>query len=182
MKKLFLCVVLFMFTACAGAGTPGASPSDAVTTFLAHVQAGEYDEASAIILGNDPMALADLEEEHRYLFQGLSYVNVTETVSGQRALVTLTITSVDFADVMAQIMADAELFLSIFEDVIYTELFDMVETMMIETITSGLAPTTSGEVTVALEKFYGQWRIIANEDFANAVTGGWLYFVENLGL
>ena len=181
MKKLLaglsaLLLILFACSPGVGAAPP---PGDAVTAFLSYVQAGEYAEAQALILGESSLALYDIEEEYKGIFQKLSYENISETINGNQAHVQLTINAVDFAATMEEIMAEA--FYWVFTDITVNELTDKVEVMFIEKMTDDTAPMLRSEVTVTLELHEGKWRIIADDDFADAVTGGLISFAEYAG-
>jgi len=176
MKKLYGWLLslgsIIIFTACSlGAGnTP--PPSETVTAFLAHIQAVEFAEADELILGD--ISLYEIEEEHRGMFANLSHEHISESINGSQASVTLTINAVDFVAVMDEVMVEA--FYLAFTEISAAELAILIETALIEGMTSSTAPIASSEVTVTLEMSDGEWKIIADDTFVNAVTGGFFSF------
>jgi len=165
-------------------GTPvsveGPSPREAVTTFLTYIQQGEYTEAHGLLLGDLPIFLYEIEEEYSGIFQKLSFRDISETISGSQASVTLTISAVDFAAVMGEVMAEAEAFLEIFQETTFDELLEQIDLMLMEKMTSDTAPMVNNEITIALQISEDQWKIVADGNLADAVTGGMLSFVETV--
>ena len=178
MKKLFSTILLLLLAACTG---PQASPVETVEAFLGHLRTGAHAQALGYLAGGaDPLALAQLEDAHSDIFQQLAYADLAEVrVDGTQAQVALTITAVDFAAVMEGIMEEALYF--VFADFPEEALTELVETMLYERMTYAYAPRLSQDITVALEQSGGQWRILADEAFANAISGGMLDFYERLG-
>jgi len=156
----------------------GLYPLDTAIAFLTYVQQGHYTEAHALIWGDFPIYLYEIEEEYRGIFQSLNYSNVSEAIEGRQIAVTLTITAVDFAAVMDEVMAEAEAFYSIFPDATFEELMRQIDIMLMLGMTAADAPLTSNEITMHLEMIEGRWMILANNILADAVTGGMLSFAE----
>ena len=159
-----------------GIAVDAISPSETITAFLAHIQAGEYAEAHGLILGESPIFFYDIEEEYSGIFKNLSYHNISERKDNGQAFVTLTIGAVDFAAVMEEIMI--ETFNLIFTEITQEELMEEIDYMLMDKMTAHDAPRISNEVIVTLEVFDNQWKIIMSEAFADAITGGMLSFVE----
>ena len=178
--KGFLLFFLILLVACSPAAAEEIPPpGETVVAFLTHIQLGEYEEAYALAAGEMLYALKEIEEEYRGIFESLSYGEMTETTEDGYAYVTFTINAVDFTAVMEGIMAEA--FHMVFEDITVSELTDRVRTMLVDEMTADTAPILSREITVALEIYDGQWKIIIDEAFVDAITGGFFSFAEYAG-
>jgi len=158
----------------------GLYPKDTAIAFLTYVQQGRYTEAHGLILGEFPIFLYEIEEEYSGIFQRLTFGagDISEAINGDQASVTLIISAVDFAAVMEEVMAEAEAFFTLFQNITYEELMEQIDTMLIEGMTADDAPMVNNEVTIRLVLSEGRWLITADDLLADAVTGGMLSFVE----
>jgi len=176
LKIFFAFFLLLIVTSC----TPqvlGPPPNEVVATFLGHLQASEYYEADAFVIAESPVSFQDVEEEYRGIFHNLTYGEMTEIINGNYATVTVSITNVYFTTLMDSIIN--EIFHLIFTDITDVELTEIIETMLIERLNSDTSQydRLTTEVTVNLMVFENYWRIIIDEPFADAMTGGLLTFV-----
>jgi hypothetical protein len=184
MKKLLFLIIILLLTAC---NRGGAMPSDTVVTFFEHLIAGEFTEAEDYIIyaEDEAFTISDIEEEYRVLFSQLTYRNVTNVINvsesaNNRASVRINLTAVDFITVMDETMAEALVF--IYAGVTEEELFDIIEDLIRKKITAENAPKTNVTIIADLEKDGGDWKIAANFEFLNAITGGLLEFAGRFGM
>ena len=179
MKKLSLILILFFFAACSQ-GSSSVSPSDTVHSFLTHIQMGEYEEAQGLIVDESPLALYEIEEEYRGIFNNLSFGDiVSEEINGASSYVRLTVKALDFASLMEEVMTEA--FVWIFSDITSTELSEKIKELLIEKINAEYPPIISSDVSVNLVRQEGRWKIAMDYSFADAVTGGMISFAEYAG-
>lgn len=179
MKKMciYLFSTLFLLSGCFLESGPATPPAEAVTTFLAYVKAGEYLEANSLVLGEYQLQLDEIEEEHQLIFKNLSYDNIIEEINGNSATVSLTINNSDFAEIMEAVMNEA--FTNwIFMYITEQELIEKMDAFLVEKMTADTVPITSRDVTVTLEVFENQWKIVADDNFIDAVVGGLLSLEE----
>ena len=178
MKKFFLLILLLLMSACSPEPDRLPCPIEPIMDFLTYIQSGEFTEAHKLTIGESP--LYQIEEEYRVIFQNLSYRDrdITGIIchESEEAEVILTISTVDFAAVMEDVMEEA--FPFVFMDITVADLLEMVSELMLERMLDEAAPIVSNEVTVYLELHEGQWKIIVDENFADAVTGGMLSFAR----
>ena len=179
MKKIYIYVIstLLLLSACFPTRGPSSPPAEAVATFLAYVKAGEYTGANNLVLGELPLKLYEIEEGHQLIFKNLSYEDITEEINGNQATVSLTISNLDFAAVMEEVFNEA-FFNWIFMDITDQELEDKMDALLIERMGADTVPLISQQVTVTLEIYNDQWKIIADPTFADAVSGGLISVTE----
>ncbi|MCL2016841.1 MAG: hypothetical protein FWG68_11415 [Defluviitaleaceae bacterium] len=199
--KMFFAVLLFVLfgmigfvgfaivSSCAAENIYGPPPDELVATFLDYLQAGEYLAADSLVSAESPVSLHDVEEEYRGIFHNLSYSDITATINGSQATVAVTITNLDFAMLMDNIMN--EVFHLIFTEITSEELTEIINNRLIEKLSADSAetpetsatpatpttPTIEKSVTVNLTVIENYWHIIVDEPFADAITGGLLSFV-----
>lgn len=179
MKKIYLLCLLLFFSAC-GFGANTSSPGDTVKAFLTYVQSGEYTEAQELVAYGSLLALYDIEEEYRGIFNMLSFGDISSVeINGTNSHVRLTVNAFDFASLMEDVMAEA--FNWIFMDISAAELTSKIEALLKEKINMDYPPILSKEVTVNLEYLEGRWKIVMDKAFADAVTGGMISFAEYAG-
>ena len=181
MKKTIysLLTSLLIIAACSPAAPELPPPGETITAFFDLMQTGEYAEAQDLLFDGAPLPLNEVEEEFRGIFKNISYEIISEEVNGEEASVELNISATDFAAVMEEIMAEA--FYWIFEGITENELANRIETMLLEKTASDTAPTTASYITVSLAAYEGQWQIVADYEFADAITGGLFSFAEYAG-
>ena len=169
----------FILTACSTAASNLPPPGDVVAVFLDHIQVGEYIQAQELLYDDSILPLHEIEDEFHGIFTNISYDIISEEIGENSADVTLRINSVDFSAVMEDIMSEA--FNWIFEDITTAQLSDRIETLLIQKMESDTAPQIQSDVVVTLLADDGAWRIAADQDFANALTGGLFSFAEYAG-
>ena len=177
MNRMFFLLTISLLLLSACSQKTSAPPGEVVSTFLSHIKAGEYTEAYGLLLGDYPVSLYEME--HTGIFQKLSYDSILEDIQGDKAFVTVNISSLDFVKLMEDVMAEA--FHMIFTDITQYELISRLESMFMKKMATYSGPIISNKVTVMLEVYDGQWKIIADNAFADAMTGGLLSFAEYAG-
>ena len=178
MKKFFFVIILVVLTACSREEPDWLpNPTDTVIDFLTYIQAGEFTEAHKLTTGESLLYL--IEEEYRKILQNLCYGEFLSGIihhENEEAEVILTISAVDFAAVMEEVMAEA--FYFVFMEITVVELEAKVSGLMLEKILAEEAPVVSKEVAVSLKLYEDEWKIVVDENFADAVTGGMLSFAR----
>lgn len=178
MKRLAVFLLILFLAACSSATADDSTlppPGETVTAFFAYIEAGEYEEAQGLLSGE--FSLLEVEEEYRGLiFGSLFHMDMPEEVGEGYAYVAITIRAVDFAAAMDEIMAEA--FPWVFEDITANQLADRLDSLLIEILESDAAPIMSSIIGVRLELYEGEWRILSDRDFADAITGGMISFAE----
>jgi hypothetical protein len=149
---------------------------------MGHVQSGDFEEAYAYVwdTGDDPLALLAIDTEYRVFFRSLAYDIEHESVSGDKASVTLAVAAADFAFALQAAVNEAMGLKT--EETTEESLYMLIEMLLYEKMTSDRAPTRSVTLQVALERRGGEWKIIACHAFADAVTGGILNLAQHFGV
>ena len=161
---------------------------DTVAAFFEYLQTGEYEAAQAMLAEESALVLSEMELVYKdAIFRNLTLVEILEhgelgwvdddtNEMHQSANVTLSVNAVDFAAVMDAVMMEA--FLWAFGDITVRELTDRIGELLVEKMNDNDAPMISETLVVELIPDDGEWRIVADEAFADAVTGGLLSFAE----
>jgi len=75
---------------------------------------------------------------------------------------------------MSSIMAD--IFHLVFEHISDIELAEQIVAMLYERMTAENSPTVRTTVDVRLQVTDGEWKVVPDDSFANALKGGWTNF------
>jgi len=174
MRRYFLVTfILFILTACSREALP---PAQAVTGFIDAVINWDYEAARGFIAGDSPIPIFEIEEEYRNAFTLIIYTDTVETIENGSASVSLSLYTVDFAALMEEIMVEA--FDYIFQEISTYQLTGIINSMLLERINAGDAPSAYRELTAYLELHDDVWKISPNHDFYDALTGGLLSFTD----
>jgi len=189
LKYLLLIQVLAfcLLVACsAGAEAASSGPNleaatEVVENFLTHLQSGEYIEAQELVYG--PLFVFDIEEEFWLIFDNLQYAYVVVEVASNETdpaiIASVEVSNVDFMLVMESVMEEA--FYWIFTDITQLELTQRVQETLAEKLSDLDAQRLTSQLSFEVEEYEGSWRLLLDDDFIDAVTGGLLSFSEYAG-
>jgi len=179
MKIILALAILLTLSACTlVGGSDNSRPSETVTAFFTHIWAEEFDEAEQLLSAEPSISLKATAADYGGIFDKLDYRLISETVDGNRAYLTVNISTLDFAQLMSAVISEA--FFWAFEEITEEELYDLVNQLLIEQINANDAPVLEKEVTVVLELENNQWRIVPDDTFFDGISGGVLSFAEHV--
>jgi hypothetical protein len=174
--------ILLTSTACSQA-----KPDDAVTSFLDHLIAGEYESAAAFFEGDITETFefdTSSDKTAELILAKVSYNIKSSTVDGDTAIVSTEIIAPNLAVIVGQVMSAAlpMAFATAFSEGENSNQ-EAMDQFVEETLTSLLSdpnvPMTTTTVDIHLQKVEKEWKIQPNDDLANAITGGAMKAFEN---
>lgn len=170
-----LLVSLLILTSCSKA-----KPDDTVSSFFNKLITGDYEAAYAFVEGDIENAL-DLdktsERAAELIFSKVSFNIKSSSVNGNTAIVSTEIVAPNLPVIIGQVMSSAlpMAFASAFsEDANSTQeaINQFVEETLINLLSDPNVSMTTTTIDIQLQKGETGWKIIANDDLANAITGG----------
>ena len=181
-KRLVLAIVfvgVLVMTSCTGFFSDfgsGPSPSDTVSDFLEYMRAGEFEEAQKFLAEESSFLIHEIEEEFRSIFKKLEVDEMTAVINGDESFVVFEIETVDFATVMEEVIN--ENFYLVFTDITTDVLSSRIQETMLQKMTSYDVPMISAEATAALILQDNEWKIVSDDVFVDALTGGLISFMD----
>ena len=189
MKKIF-CVIMsiallavFMLAGCSGSATQsGPAPEKVVASFLDAIKNSDFEKAQQYTVNQDEDIFNEDDSELPVfvaeIFSKLSYGNISESIDGDVAHVSVDITTVDMGVVMSKLMT--EMIGYAFAGLSDEQLDTMMENLVRDMVNASDALQITGTVDFELVKVDSQWKVEPNEELANIVTGGMMDFLADM--
>ena len=178
-KYLFALMALLMLSACSLRKPDYPPPAETIENFFMYIGNEEYTEAQNLLYSGMVLPFYEIEEEFRAAFKNISFDIISEEIYEDEASVLINISAIDFSAVMEDILQEA--FYWIFEGITEAELTSRITDTLFERILSDTVPVTENYITITLRLDDGEWKIVADGLFTDAITGGMVSFAEYAG-
>lgn len=193
MKKLAsLFVASIMVLTFAACGNSGPKPEEAVTAGLDAFK--NMDTAAMAVYFEDAEDLptadeisAEEKEQYDLLMKHLTYTIKESKVDKDTATVTVDITNLDMNEVMTQYMgkvmemAIAEQAKAPEEQMNEDQITEAVTKLLYDVMGAADAPVKTRTVDITLHKVDKAWKMVADDELGNALTGDLLTIADQLG-
>lgn len=160
------------------------SPEDTVRAYLDSIMKLDTEQANQYL--ENPSELADnddtVEEEvySKALVEGLQYQVLSCDETGETAIVKTEITNLDMAVVFVEALQQA--FAAAFDGTSSEDTEDVMTEQMLQSMKNHKGETVTNTVEVHLKKVDGVWKIQADDELANALTGNLAKVATEMGM
>jgi len=181
MKRLMTVgLILLMVFSLSGCGGKE-SAENVVSVTLDALKALDFEKASEYM--DDSGVIEDTDDEQeamiKPIFENLSYKIISSEEKDDKATVTVEITNVDIGKIFAEYMQEA--LGLVFSGLEESELEVKMVEIWNDLIRAEDAVMATNKVDVNLEKIDDKWKIKSDEEFMNAILGGFVNVVESMG-
>lgn len=183
---IFAFALMFVFTGCSAASKAQSTVENALT----ELQKGNLDKAYQYLYRSDEVDLEvdedteDSEEYMKAIFKTLSWEIVSAEEDGDTVVVKANITAIDMKNAMQDYITQAFRYAltTAYLDPKPTEeeVTEKMEEMFMNSIQNQSEKTVTNEVEIKVMQEDGKWKIVSDEAFGNAVTGGLFDVYEGL--
>lgn len=126
----------------------------------------------------DEAGYAEMMDAMKTMMSAMDYEIIDSQVDGDTAVVNVSITSIDMSAVMTTYIANAFSLAYSNLDATEDELTVLMMQAFGDAIEANIDNTVTNEAAVNLEKVDGDWKIVGDETFINAIYGGLLSAIE----
>lgn len=184
---IFAFALMFVFTGCSATN----KAQSAVENALTELQKGDFEKAGQYLYQSDAANLEvneDNENSVEYIkaiFKTLSWEIISAEEDGDTVVVKANITAIDMKNAMQDYITQA------FRYALTTAYLDpkpteeeitaKMEEMFMDSIQSQSEKTVTSEVEIKVMQEDGKWKVVTDEAFENAVTGGLFDAYADLG-